>query len=52
MEDPRVSIEEVKNAVQYLRGKGIAPNRFKVAKLMGICADFKKRGDIQSLFLK
>lgn len=47
----KISIEEVKNVIRYIEKKGIIANKWKVAKLMGVCPDFRKRGDIRGLFL-
>lgn len=51
MEAYRVSIEEVENVIRYLKAKGTSINKANVARTLGICADFKKRKDIQKLLL-
>lgn len=47
---PQVSLEEVKSVIKYLRKKRMSINKAKVARIMGVCPDFKKRKDIMSLF--
>lgn len=51
MEEPRVSIEEVKSVILYLRERGNVVNKTAVGRLMGVYPDFKKREDIRRLFL-
>ena len=46
-----VSLEEVKNAIRYLKKKRIIVNKANVARMLGVCPDFKSE-EMGELFKK
>jgi TniQ protein len=48
----RVTIEEVKSVIEYLRAKNKRVHKQRVADILGVVLDFKKRPDVSKLFIK